>query len=210
MRIDLPENNSKVTHIEINRNNDVIIHYSDGRAHDCSGYKKVITDHVISPFTVNGVTIYSGRKLEDDYIIKIEIPNKSEEPKSYVELSESGNISIVGSDISHIVTAPHPSPFGPPHMSMDPFPFPPHKAGVENISIAANDMAMTVANFHPSPEIMNHCECDRCRKEAGEIFRDRFYVCPVCGNKRCPKNEDHRFKCTGSNELNQVGVLENE
>lgn len=48
-----------------------------------------------------------------------------------------------------------------------------------------------------------HCECDRCRKEAGEIFRDRFYVCPVCGNKRCPKNED-------SNELNQIGEMENE
>lgn len=32
-------------------------------------------------------------------------------------------------------------------------------------------------------------------------------LCPRCGNKRCPKAEDHRFACTNSNELGQVGAV---
>ncbi len=38
---------------------------------------------------------------------------------------------------------------------------------------------------------------------AGSFMR----VCPTCGNKRCP-HVDPRFRCTGSNEPGQVGVLE--
>jgi hypothetical protein len=30
----------------------------------------------------------------------------------------------------------------------------------------------------------------------------------IAGMKRCPKSQDHRFKCTSSNEVDQVGVLE--
>jgi hypothetical protein len=33
----------------------------------------------------------------------------------------------------------------------------------------------------------------------------RFVVCPDCGNKRCPKSNDHRNACTGSNEVGQNG-----
>lgn len=33
----------------------------------------------------------------------------------------------------------------------------------------------------------------------------RFVVCPDCGNKRCPKANDHRNACTGSNEPGQEG-----
>lgn len=33
----------------------------------------------------------------------------------------------------------------------------------------------------------------------------RFVVCPDCGNKRCPRANDHRNACTGSNELGQEG-----
>lgn len=32
-----------------------------------------------------------------------------------------------------------------------------------------------------------------------------FIVCPACGNKRCPRATDHRFACTGSNEVGQFG-----
>lgn len=33
----------------------------------------------------------------------------------------------------------------------------------------------------------------------------RMYVCPTCGNKRCPKATDHLLLCTGSNEQGQPG-----
>ena len=33
----------------------------------------------------------------------------------------------------------------------------------------------------------------------------RFVVCPDCGNKRCPRANDHNNACTGSNELGQIG-----
>lgn len=34
-----------------------------------------------------------------------------------------------------------------------------------------------------------------------------FYVCPQCGNKRCPKATDHRNTCTNSNEPGQKGSV---
>lgn len=30
-------------------------------------------------------------------------------------------------------------------------------------------------------------------------------VCSICGNKRCPKANNHDFACTGSNEPGQPG-----
>ncbi|WP_431645848.1 hypothetical protein [Enterobacter hormaechei] len=33
----------------------------------------------------------------------------------------------------------------------------------------------------------------------------RFVVCPECGNKRCPRANDHSNACTGSNEPGQEG-----
>lgn len=32
-----------------------------------------------------------------------------------------------------------------------------------------------------------------------------FIVCPLCGNKRCPKSTDHRLDCTNSNLPDQPG-----
>ena len=32
-----------------------------------------------------------------------------------------------------------------------------------------------------------------------------FIVCPICGNKRCPKATDHNLACTNSNEPGQKG-----
>ena len=34
------------------------------------------------------------------------------------------------------------------------------------------------------------------------------YACEKCGNKRCPHHEWHQFKCTGSNEPDQIGEKE--
>lgn len=35
----------------------------------------------------------------------------------------------------------------------------------------------------------------------------RFIVCPLCGNKRCPKASDHTLSCTGSNAPGQAGSV---
>lgn len=47
------------------------------------------------------------------------------------------------------------------------------------------------------------CWCRTCRPVS--IGDMRFVVCPDCGNKRCPKANDHRNSCTGSNEPGQDG-----
>lgn len=62
-------------------------------------------------------------------------------------------------------------------------------------------------------------DCYRCASEAravaeatGEpsmetlmITSGRMFLCPTCGNKRCPKATDHRQTCTGSNASGQPG-----
>lgn len=53
------------------------------------------------------------------------------------------------------------------------------------------------------PEIIPDCWCRTCRPV---VLNDmRFVVCPDCGNKRCPRANDHRNACTGSNEPGQGG-----
>ncbi|MDD7845120.1 hypothetical protein N8H70_09735 [Klebsiella quasipneumoniae] len=53
------------------------------------------------------------------------------------------------------------------------------------------------ANSSANPD----CWCLTCRPV---VLNDmRFVVCPDCGNKRCPRANDHRNACTGSNEPGQ-------
>ena len=47
------------------------------------------------------------------------------------------------------------------------------------------------------------CWCTTCRPIT--MADMRFVVCPDCGNKRCPKANDHRNACTNSNEIKQKG-----
>lgn len=55
------------------------------------------------------------------------------------------------------------------------------------------------ANSSANPD----CWCCTCRPV---VLNDmRFVVCPDCGNKRCPRANDHRNACTGSNEPGQEG-----
>ncbi len=49
----------------------------------------------------------------------------------------------------------------------------------------------------------NSCWCRTCRPV--NLSDMRFVVCPDCGNKRCPKANDHRNACSGSNEQGQEG-----
>lgn len=55
----------------------------------------------------------------------------------------------------------------------------------------------------PVSEQNPDCWCLTCRPV---VLSDmRFVVCPDCGNKRCPRANDHRNACTGSNEPGQEG-----
>lgn len=50
------------------------------------------------------------------------------------------------------------------------------------------------------------CWCHTCRPVS--LYPPdnmRMVLCPDCGNKRCPKANDHRNACTGSNEPGQLG-----
>nr|WP_318382351.1 hypothetical protein [uncultured Enterobacter sp.] len=57
-------------------------------------------------------------------------------------------------------------------------------------------------NAGNSPMIPD-CSCHTCRPVT--IADMRFVVCPECGNKRCPRANDHRNACSGSNEHGQEG-----
>lgn len=70
----------------------------------------------------------------------------------------------------------------------------------------------------PAPEVRatvdERCLCIRCCAERrlpeewrGSDLSNFRYACEVCGNKRCPHHSDHRNKCTGSNEPDQLGSV---
>ncbi|HHC2407303.1 hypothetical protein VAJ50_19680 [Klebsiella pneumoniae] len=81
----------------------------------------------------------------------------------------------------------------------------------ENVQ-AINTIKATPAlgSFPKTGEVQNTnppenpgCWCRTCRPV---VLNDmRFVVCPDCGNKRCPRANDHRNACTGSNEPGQEG-----
>jgi hypothetical protein len=60
------------------------------------------------------------------------------------------------------------------------------------------------------------CDCWECRSD-NVIFQiqelgitltedmNRMFLCPKCGNKRCPRATSHREPCSGSNEPGQLG-----
>ncbi len=59
----------------------------------------------------------------------------------------------------------------------------------------------------------SECWCHSCNRDVlvnGFPFAlTRMILCPDCGNKRCPKANNHTFACTNSNEPNQVGSAYN-
>lgn len=65
------------------------------------------------------------------------------------------------------------------------------------------DHATVPGKWIPVSEQNPDCWCLTCRPV---VLSDmRFVVCPDCGNKRCPRANDHRNACTGSNEPGQEG-----
>ena len=54
-------------------------------------------------------------------------------------------------------------------------------------------------------------QCHRCLENVTEngwpARLVRMILCPVCGNKRCPKATDHEHECTNSNDPGQPGSI---
>lgn len=76
-----------------------------------------------------------------------------------------------------------------------------------------------IADTLDALQVKQECDCFRCTKErvdanprrdgfAGQDARMlQMFLCPSCGNKRCPGAADHRNECTGSNRSGQKGSL---
>ena len=47
------------------------------------------------------------------------------------------------------------------------------------------------------------CWCHKCEPATWGAMR--MILCPTCGNKRCPKANDHNLACSGLNAKGQVG-----
>lgn len=66
--------------------------------------------------------------------------------------------------------------------------------------------AMLAAAPKPPARKPLRCSCHTCWPIAADDPASTFMrLCPACGNKRCPKANDHRHACTGSNEPGQPG-----
>lgn len=69
--------------------------------------------------------------------------------------------------------------------------------------LPGSEPATVPGKWIPVSEQKPDCWCRTCRPV---VLNDmRFVVCPDCGNKRCPRANDHRNACTGSNEPGQEG-----
>lgn len=60
-----------------------------------------------------------------------------------------------------------------------------------------------VSGPRPWDNVPGRCWCQTCRPIT--LTDMRMVLCPDCGNKRCPKANDHRNACTDSNEPGQAG-----
>lgn len=69
--------------------------------------------------------------------------------------------------------------------------------------LPGSEPATVPGKWVPVSELMPGCWCLTCRPVT--INDMRFVVCPDCGNKRCPRANDHLNACTGSNEPGQEG-----
>lgn len=68
---------------------------------------------------------------------------------------------------------------------------------------APQNIPEIIPGLIPVREQKPDCWCLTCRPV--DLNDMRFVVCPDCGNKRCPRANDHRNSCAGSNEPGQEG-----
>ncbi|ECT8714334.1 hypothetical protein B6M02_05765 [Salmonella enterica subsp. enterica serovar Sandiego] len=84
-----------------------------------------------------------------------------------------------------------------------------HDAGIAEFKamLGHDSRADTLQSFGNSEQLnypaTSDCWCRTCRPVTMSDMR--FVVCLDCGNKRCPRANDHRNACTGSNEPGQIG-----
>ena len=68
------------------------------------------------------------------------------------------------------------------------------------------DFASTPQPTQAQAGAVPQCWCLTCHPmRLEDPYSIRMALCPTCGNKRCPKANDHRNECTGSNEPGQPG-----
>lgn len=49
----------------------------------------------------------------------------------------------------------------------------------------------------PTQPVQPECWCTRCDLEVN-TFRSHMAICPLCGDKRCPRAKDHRNDCAAA------------
>lgn len=73
----------------------------------------------------------------------------------------------------------------------------------DGVNIYHGPKEKTILVLKQDAAVNQDCWCHTCRPV--DLNDMRFVVCPDCGNKRCPRANDHRNACTGSNEPGQEG-----
>jgi len=84
-----------------------------------------------------------------------------------------------------------------------PYKLPDGAEAIRNAEIAIDSGKIQAVRDVLSSPVIPVCWCRTCRPV--RITDMRFVVCPECGNKRCPKANDHRNSCSESNEAGQDG-----
>lgn len=60
----------------------------------------------------------------------------------------------------------------------------------------------------PKPDtqpVQPSCWCARCDRESN-TFQTRMAICPLCGDKRCPRAKDHRNDCARKAPYDQTAL----
>lgn len=65
----------------------------------------------------------------------------------------------------------------------------------------------TLEREHPALVCCASCSSAELAKNPELWSRAIMNCCHDCGNKRCPKAQNHIYKCTGSNDVGQVGEV---
>ncbi|WP_224225476.1 DUF551 domain-containing protein [Klebsiella michiganensis] len=73
----------------------------------------------------------------------------------------------------------------------------------DGVNIYHGPKEKTILVLKQDAAVNQDCWCRTCRPV--DLNDMRFVVCPDCGNKRCPRANDHRNACSGSNEPGQEG-----
>lgn len=78
-------------------------------------------------------------------------------------------------------------------------------ARIHELEVALAEWTSGRASTEPKPweNTIGRCWCQTCRPI--RLVDMRMVVCPECGNKRCPRSNNHHHACTGSNEAGQAG-----